>query len=311
MELRHEFTVPTGVQEAWDHFQDIASVATCFPGAQVTSVDGDTFSGQVKVKLGPIALVYTGQGEFVEKDASARRFVVDAKGRDKRGNGTAGAKVTLTMTEQAPDSTSVEVLTDLAVTGKPAQFGRGVMQDVSDKLLGQFTQCLERQVQAGGTAAASADSGAATASAGSGSGSGDALSGAAPDSSSEGTPLAAAAASSSGGLLAAAGAPSVGAGASGSGSGGSGSGESGSGSGGLLAAESAPSVGAESPASGGSAGSSGPSAASSGSSGSSDDDSGDGALDLGATVLPVLARAYWKQAVGGLVALWVLRRLFR
>ena len=71
MELRHEFTVPTGVQEAWDHFQDIASVATCFPGAQVTSVDGDTFSGQVKVKLGPIALVYTGQGEFVEKDGPA------------------------------------------------------------------------------------------------------------------------------------------------------------------------------------------------------------------------------------------------
>lgn len=312
MELRHEFTVPTGVQEAWDHFQDIASVATCFPGAQVTSVDGDTFSGQVKVKLGPIALVYTGQGEFVEKDASARRFVVDAKGRDKRGNGTAGAKVTLTMTEQAPDSTSVEVLTDLAVTGKPAQFGRGVMQDVSDKLLGQFTQCLERQVQAGGTAAADSGApGAASAGAGAGSGSDDALTGAAPDSSSEGTPLAAAAATSSGGLLAAAGAPSVGAGASGSGSGGSASGESGSGSGGLLAAESAPSVGAESPASGGSAGSSGPSAASSGSSGSSDDDSGDGALDLGATVLPVLARAYWKQAVGGLVALWVLRRLFR
>ncbi|UAL30833.1 SRPBCC family protein [Nocardioides rotundus] len=314
MELRHEFTVPTGVQEAWDHFQDIASVATCFPGAQVTSVDGDTFSGQVKVKLGPIALVYTGQGEFVEKDASARRFVVDAKGRDKRGNGTAGAKVTLTMTEQAPDSTSVEVLTDLAVTGKPAQFGRGVMQDVSDKLLGQFTQCLERQVQAGGTAAASADSGAATASAGSGaagsgSGSGDALSGAAPDSSSEGTPLAAAAASSSGGLLAAAGAPSVGTGSSsGAGASGSGSGGSGSGSGGLLASESAPSVGAEAPASGGSAGSSGVSASSAS---SSDDDSGDGALDLGATVLPVLARAYWKQAVGGVVALWVLRRLFR
>lgn len=311
MELRHEFTVPTGVQEAWDHFQDIASVATCFPGAQVTSVDGDTFSGQVKVKLGPIALVYTGQGEFVEKDASARRFVVDAKGRDKRGNGTAGAKVTLTMTEQAPDSTSVEVLTDLAVTGKPAQFGRGVMQDVSDKLLGQFTQCLERQVQAGGTAAA--DSGApGAASAGAGSGSGDALSGAAPDSSSEGTPLAAAAASSSGGLLAAAGAPSVGTGSSsGAGASGSGSGESGSGSGGLLASESAPSVGAEAPASGGSAGSSGVSASSTSSSASSDDDSGDGALDLGATVLPVLAKAYWKQAVGGVVALWVLRRLFR
>src|SRR5688500_18518651 len=132
MELSHQFTVPTGVAETWAHFEDIASVAECFPGAQVTLAEGDSFAGSVKVKLGPIALVYNGTGTFVEKDEAARRFVVDAKGKDKRGNGTAGALVTVTMTD-AGGSTDVEVVTDLSITGKPAQFGRGVMQDVSDK----------------------------------------------------------------------------------------------------------------------------------------------------------------------------------
>jgi uncharacterized protein len=146
MDLTHRFTVPTGVAETWAHFQDIASVAECFPGATVTSVDGDTFSGSVKVKLGPIALVYNGSGTFVEKDEAAHRFVVDAKGKDKRGNGTAGAKVTLQMVPADGGATDVEVVTDLSITGKPAQFGRGVMQDVSDKLLGQFVDCLEQRL---------------------------------------------------------------------------------------------------------------------------------------------------------------------
>lgn len=153
MDLTHRFTVPTSVEETWAHFNDIASVAECFPGATVASVDGDTFSGSVKVKLGPIALVYNGSGTFVEKDEAAHRFVVDAKGKDKRGNGTAGAKVTLTMSPAGSPSgsaTDVEVVTDLAITGKPAQFGRGVMQDVSDKLLGQFVACLEERLSGGG-----------------------------------------------------------------------------------------------------------------------------------------------------------------
>ncbi len=142
MELEHRFTVPTSVDVTWALFDDIASVAECFPGATVTSAEGTTFAGSCKVKLGPIALVYNGSGTFVEKDETAHRFVVDAKGKDKRGNGTAGAKVTLSMAE-VDGGTAVEVLTDLSITGKPAQFGRGVMQDVSDKLLGQFVQCLE------------------------------------------------------------------------------------------------------------------------------------------------------------------------
>lgn len=147
MELSHRFTVPVGVEETWAHFNDIASVAECFPGAQVTEADEESFSGSVKVKLGPIALQYNGSGTFVEKDATAHRFVVDAKGKDKRGNGTAGAKVTVSMTGSG-SSTDVAVETDLAITGKPAQFGRGVMQDVSDKLLGQFVSCLEQRLAA-------------------------------------------------------------------------------------------------------------------------------------------------------------------
>jgi carbon monoxide dehydrogenase subunit G len=147
VELNHRFTVPIGVEETWAHFNDIASVAECFPGAQVTEADENSFSGSVKVKLGPIALQYNGSGTFVEKDADAHRFVVDAKGKDKRGNGTAGAKVTVSMSD-AGGSTDVSVETDLAITGKPAQFGRGVMQDVSDKLLGQFVACLEQRLAA-------------------------------------------------------------------------------------------------------------------------------------------------------------------
>jgi carbon monoxide dehydrogenase subunit G len=148
VELNHRFTVPIGVEETWAHFNDIASVAECFPGAQVTDADESSFSGSVKVKLGPIALQYNGSGTFVEKDEQAHRFVVDAKGKDKRGNGTAGAKVTVVMTDAAGGSTDVSVDTDLAITGKPAQFGRGVMQDVSDKLLGQFVACLEQRLAA-------------------------------------------------------------------------------------------------------------------------------------------------------------------
>jgi uncharacterized protein len=150
MELTHTFTVPTAIDATWDHFQDIGALAECFPGAQVTSV-GETddgapaFAGTCKVKLGPIALLYTGSGSFVDRDEKAHRFVVEAKGKDKRGNGTAGATVTLTM-QPAGEGTSIEVVTDLAITGKPAQFGRGVMQDVSDKLLGQFVACLEQRL---------------------------------------------------------------------------------------------------------------------------------------------------------------------
>jgi len=148
MDLTHSFTVPASLEETWNAFNDIEDIGACFPGAVVTSVEGDEFKGTVKVKLGPIALQYAGTGAFVSRDESAHRFVVEAKGKDKRGNGTAAATVTAVMTAEAPESTSVEVKTDLSITGKPAQFGRGVIQDVSDKLLQQFIDCLESKVGA-------------------------------------------------------------------------------------------------------------------------------------------------------------------
>ena len=120
MEMTHTFTVPASIQETWEAFNDIESVAGCFPGATVTSVEGEEFKGSCKVKLGPISLVYTGAGKFIEKDETAHRFVVEAKGKDKRGNGTAGALVTATFSSTAPESTDVSVVTDLAITGKPA-----------------------------------------------------------------------------------------------------------------------------------------------------------------------------------------------
>lgn len=144
MQLSHSFTVPAPIDVAWATFMDLQKVGGCFPGATVTEVNDDSFSGTVKVKLGPIALVYAGSGRFLEKDDAAHRAVIEAKGKDKRGNGTAGATVTIELSEGG-GVTRADVSTELAVTGKPAQFGRGVMQDVSDKLLAAFIACIEHQ----------------------------------------------------------------------------------------------------------------------------------------------------------------------
>jgi len=235
LDLTHKFTVPTTVDETWAHFNDIASVAECFPGATVTSVEGDTFKGSCKVKLGPIALVYNGSGTFVEKDDAGHRFVVEAKGKDKRGNGTAGANVTVSMAD-ASGSTDVEVVTDLSVTGKPAQFGRGVMQDVSDKLLGQFVACLETRL-AGADIAPSGESGPAD-----------------PDTEAPAATSAPVEEPSSPAPQPAAGGP---------------------------VAPATPRPTPEAPAQ-------------------------DDAIDLGATVLPVLIKTYWKQGLGALVVALVI-----
>jgi carbon monoxide dehydrogenase subunit G len=162
MELTHSFTVPTSVDDAWALFMDLERVGGCFPGATVTEATDDGFSGTVKVKLGPIALLYAGSGSFVERDDAAHRAVIEAKGKDKRGNGTAGATVTVQLSPDG-DGAKADVVTDLAVTGKPAQFGRGVMQDVSDKLLQAFVACIETQLTAGAAAsgAPAADAAAA------------------------------------------------------------------------------------------------------------------------------------------------------
>jgi uncharacterized protein len=162
VELQHSFSVPVGVDQAWAVLVDIEQVAPCMPGAALDTVDGDAFTGSVKVRLGPIGLTYKGKARFVEKDEAAHRAVIDAQGKDARGNGTASATVTATLHPQ-DDGTRVEVNTDLAITGKPAQFGRGVMADVGNKLIGQFADCLAGKLAkadepAAGPAAATPDS---------------------------------------------------------------------------------------------------------------------------------------------------------
>ncbi|MGH3387238.1 MAG: SRPBCC family protein [Nocardioidaceae bacterium] len=152
MKLEHEFTVPASVEETWAALNDLDRVVPCFPGASLTSVDGDDFVGACKVKLGPISLQYTGTGTFTERDDAAHRAVLEAKGKDKRGNGTASATVTAVLAAVDDAHTSVSVVTDLVITGKPAQFGRGVMQDVSDKMLAAFAECLQTELGGGGGA---------------------------------------------------------------------------------------------------------------------------------------------------------------
>jgi carbon monoxide dehydrogenase subunit G len=145
MRLEHGFTVPVPVEEAWEVLLDLPRVAPCMPGATLTGVDGDTFTGTVKVKLGPISMQYAGTGIWKERDEASGRAVIEARGKDKRGNGTASALVTAQLSADG-SGTAVSVDTDLTVTGKPAQFGRGVMQDVSDKLLDQFVACLSEKL---------------------------------------------------------------------------------------------------------------------------------------------------------------------
>jgi carbon monoxide dehydrogenase subunit G len=141
VQLEHSFSVPVGVDHAWGVLLDIERIAPCMPGAALDTVDGDEFTGSVKVRLGPIGLTYKGRARFIEKDEVAHRAVIDAQGKDARGNGTAAAKVTAALHPQ-DSGTLVEVSTELAITGKPAQFGRGVMADVGNKLIGQFADCL-------------------------------------------------------------------------------------------------------------------------------------------------------------------------
>jgi carbon monoxide dehydrogenase subunit G len=241
VELTHTFTVPASQEETWRAFNDIEDVAGCFPGASVTSVEGDEFKGSCKVKLGPISLVYTGAGNFVERDESAGRFVIEAKGKDKRGNGTAGAKVTAQLTP-AGDTTDVQVVTDLSITGKPAQFGRGVIEDVSNKLLQQFVACLESKVGAPAEAPAPAEAAAPAA---------------APEAAAEAAPAPGTTPVGEAAAAAAAGRPGVTAGP-----------------------EEGKAEAVE-------------------------------ALDLGATVLPILAKAYWRQIAAGVLVLLVLRALIR
>lgn len=145
MQLDHEFTVPVPADQAWTVLLDIARIAPCLPGAVIDSVTDEGFAGRVKVKVGPIAISYAGQGRFVERDQAAGRVLIDAAGKETRGSGTAKASIAAQLHDEGA-STRVTVQTDLTITGRPAQFGRGVMVDVGNKLLGQFTDCLAERL---------------------------------------------------------------------------------------------------------------------------------------------------------------------
>jgi hypothetical protein len=154
MELVNDFTVNVPVGEAWSTLTDVERIAPCLPGAQLQEVEGDTYRGVVKVKVGPILAQFKGQASFVEKDDTNHRAVLKAEGRDTGGKGNASAMITAQLTPKGGDSTHVQVSTDLTITGKVAQFGRGAMADISNKLLGQFVENLETTVLAKGNGAA-------------------------------------------------------------------------------------------------------------------------------------------------------------
>jgi carbon monoxide dehydrogenase subunit G len=145
MELKNDFRVSVPVSQAWDVLTDLERVAPCMPGAELQEIEGDEYRGVVKVKVGPITAQYKGSARLIERDDEAKRAVLRAEGRDTRGQGNASATIVATLTPDG-DGTSVSIVTDLSITGKVAQFGRGVLADISTKLMGQFVDQLEADV---------------------------------------------------------------------------------------------------------------------------------------------------------------------
>src|SRR5579863_9691644 len=168
MELDNSFTVPVPPEQAWDVLLDVKRIAPCMPGATVDEVDGDVINGHIKVKVGPVSLTYRGTATFTERDPDARVVVLEASGKETRGAGTASATVRATLKPDASgDSTLVTMHTTMNVTGRPAQFGRGVMVEVGGKLVDQFAANLavllgEEGAADAGTAAADASTAAGT-----------------------------------------------------------------------------------------------------------------------------------------------------
>ena len=155
MELNNEFRVAVPAAKTWEVLTDVERVAACLPGATLLSVDGDEFTGAVKVKVGPITVSYKGEAAFLEKDAAAQRVVLKANGKETRGNGNAAAVVTAQLKDEG-DATSVLITTDLTISGKAAQFGRGVLADVAGSLIAQFAKALETDILGGPSTATAA-----------------------------------------------------------------------------------------------------------------------------------------------------------
>jgi carbon monoxide dehydrogenase subunit G len=145
IELRNTFTIPAPLEEAWQVLLDIERIAPCMPGAKIEAARGEEFDGSVKVKLGAMVLTYRGTAKIIERDDAAHRAVIEGSAKEARGSGTAKATVVATL-QPSGDGTEVEVRTALHVTGKPAQFGRGVMAEVSERLIGQFADRLQEEM---------------------------------------------------------------------------------------------------------------------------------------------------------------------
>src|ERR1700680_572283 len=160
MELEHSFTIPVPPEQAWEVLLDVERVAPCMPGATIDGVDGEVISGKIKVKVGPIALTYAGQARFTEKDEQARVVVLAASGKETRGTGTASAAVRSTL-QDLGGQTRVTVHTTMNITGRPAQFGRGVMVEVGSKIIEKFAANLAAQLATSGPAAQLATDGTA------------------------------------------------------------------------------------------------------------------------------------------------------
>src|SRR5580704_9685824 len=161
MELEHSFTIPVPPEQAWGVLLDVEKVAPCMPGATIDSVDGDEIKGRIKVKVGPVALTYAGTARFTDKDEQARKVVLEASGKETRGSGTASATITSTLSDEA-GQTRVVVHTTMTVTGRPAQFGRGVMAEVSGRVIEKFATNLAAQLSGGAPAASAPAAAAAT-----------------------------------------------------------------------------------------------------------------------------------------------------
>ena len=148
MKIANEFTVSAPIEQAWEVLSDLEEVAPLLPGAQMTGREGDDYLGKVKVKVGPVTSEFKGKATFVERDEKEHRAVIDARGRDSRGSGNASATITAQLHE-AGDGTRVTVDTDMKIVGKLAQFGSGMIQQVSEKLMGQFAESLEAKLSGG------------------------------------------------------------------------------------------------------------------------------------------------------------------
>jgi uncharacterized protein len=167
MEMDHSFTVPVSPDRAWDVLLDVERIAPCMPGATVEQFDGEVVTGRIKVKVGPVSLTYRGTAKFTERNPDAKNIVLEASGKETRGAGTASATVQASLEpESSGEATRVSMHTTMNVTGRPAQFGRGVMVEVGGKLVEQFSQNLRQQII--GDGAASADPPAEQAPAGAG-----------------------------------------------------------------------------------------------------------------------------------------------